>query len=216
METRIKSLFVIIVAFFFALAGCSGGGTTGTGGFSYSGKVVRQDGTPYNGLTVVIETPSGDAIAATSTSGEGSFEFSDVPTSDAVIRLERGPSESSEITVSVPKGSRSVRVSLKENNQRRFEREREDESDDDSRQDARGRDGSDDDDDSDSSRDDDSDDGDLDREKPEDDDVRSDDGSDDIDDDIDEDENTDDDNSGRGNGSDRETPNSDDGVSDDD
>ena len=109
-----KKLYPILFFILLIIIGCSsGGGTTGTGGYRYSGTVLNDSGNPLSGVNVTLEELTGIEIKSTTTATDGTFEFTDIDTSDAVIQIDKGKPTASEIPVSIPKDKNEASLSVK-------------------------------------------------------------------------------------------------------
>lgn len=117
----LNSILFIITLFITGCSSSDGGGTTGTGGFRFAGTVVSDSGEPVSGVNVTLEEVTGVLIKSTTTAADGSFEFIDVSSSDAVIHIDKGRPTASEITVSIPNDKNTSDSTIKRRPDGKFE-----------------------------------------------------------------------------------------------
>jgi hypothetical protein len=114
------SLLTLLI---FALSCASGGGTTGTGGFDFTGKVLFSNGDAITGLEVNIESPGGELLGTTSTTTDGTFAFNGLATSDSVVKVKKPDGQVQEFVVSIPAGSNKANLTLRQKPDGKFSRD---------------------------------------------------------------------------------------------
>ena len=111
---RAKTLLMLISSLLYCA--CSGGGTSGTGGFSYRGTVSNETGGPSDGAVVSLESAAGSNLASTATSNDGQFDFSKIAIADAVIIVRLTNGTTAQLMISIPKGKNVARITFEEKN----------------------------------------------------------------------------------------------------
>jgi hypothetical protein len=82
MKSRCFPLFqilssVLLTLNFLIFPGC-GGGSSGTGGFGISGRIIANNGTPIVNVAVTLLNSAGTPVAVTTSNSQGSYQFDDV------------------------------------------------------------------------------------------------------------------------------------------
>ncbi len=116
-----KKLVAAIVFALGALGSCSGGGTTGTGGFDYTGKVLTSSGAPSAGVAVLLEGPGGEQLDRAITASDGTFSFDEIESSDAIVLIAAGTPQALEVPISIPDGRDTAHVTFQQQPDGKFE-----------------------------------------------------------------------------------------------
>jgi hypothetical protein len=125
----------IVLFLFFCLSSC-GGGTSGTGGVTIDGKVLKPDGSAASEVGVII-LESGDS---TQTDGNGSFLFENQKRENLTLQFESGDSTAQTRVEGIPTDAKRIGVSCtfdEESSEARTDRVEVKERDDDDRGDSR-------------------------------------------------------------------------------
>jgi hypothetical protein len=96
---------LLIIFFCLALLGC-GGGTRGTGGTDFTGKVADQESRPVVGISVTLL----EAQQASTTDNNGEFKFNAAVSGDLTFRFNGQAAEGDVVVQGVPAAAKKVEL----------------------------------------------------------------------------------------------------------